>query len=318
MLAEAIHSVADSGNQVLLLLGGKRARARGDPAAPVRLRPRALRLRVHRRRSCCSASAACSRSTRRTTSATRCTQGKPNELLEGRWWWVAVVVLVVAIVHGGLLLPHRDPRDATRSGAGGPGCEFIRRPRRPSCPVILLEDFAALIGLVLALLRRRPDPAHRQRHLGRRRHRGDRPAARGRRDRARRSRPRACCSGRPPARAQRPAIAEALERRPASSGSSTCGRCTSARRSCWWRPRSACAPERRAPPTSPPRSTPPSVRSARPCRPPVIYLEPDIDRRRGDAARPQTAAEASARCAGRRERSRRRGSPARLGGCRRG
>ena len=30
MLSEAIHSVADSGNQVLLLIGGKRAKARPD------------------------------------------------------------------------------------------------------------------------------------------------------------------------------------------------------------------------------------------------------------------------------------------------
>ena len=48
MLAEAIHSVADSGNQLLLLLGGRRARREADTAAPVRLRPRALRLRIRR------------------------------------------------------------------------------------------------------------------------------------------------------------------------------------------------------------------------------------------------------------------------------
>src|SRR3954471_12230119 len=63
MLAEAIHSVADSGNQVLLLGGGQKA-SRGQPVvaaggrqearasrharAPVRVRPRALHLRVPR------------------------------------------------------------------------------------------------------------------------------------------------------------------------------------------------------------------------------------------------------------------------------
>ena len=34
MLAEAIHSVADSGNQVLLLFGGKRARREATPQRP--------------------------------------------------------------------------------------------------------------------------------------------------------------------------------------------------------------------------------------------------------------------------------------------
>ena len=47
MLAEAIHSVADSGNQVLLLFGGKRARREATPNT-LRIRTRALCLRVHR------------------------------------------------------------------------------------------------------------------------------------------------------------------------------------------------------------------------------------------------------------------------------
>src|SRR5512139_1740648 len=34
MLAEAIHSVADSGNQLLLLLGGRRAKRRATPQHP--------------------------------------------------------------------------------------------------------------------------------------------------------------------------------------------------------------------------------------------------------------------------------------------
>ena len=39
MLAEAVHSLADSGNQVLLLVGGRRAQRGRHPRAPLRLRP---------------------------------------------------------------------------------------------------------------------------------------------------------------------------------------------------------------------------------------------------------------------------------------
>ena len=49
LLAEAGHSLADTGNQLLLLLGGKRAATGGRHGAPVRLRARALLLGVRRR-----------------------------------------------------------------------------------------------------------------------------------------------------------------------------------------------------------------------------------------------------------------------------
>ena len=49
MLAEAIHSVADSGNQGCCCSAASRSRKEAHRGAPVRLRPRALHLLVHRR-----------------------------------------------------------------------------------------------------------------------------------------------------------------------------------------------------------------------------------------------------------------------------
>jgi divalent metal cation (Fe/Co/Zn/Cd) transporter len=77
--------------------------------------------------------------------------GHPNELLEGRWWWVAIAVLVGAIVmesfsfRTAIAETNRIRGDASWVG-------FIRRAKSPELPVILLEDFAALIGLVFALV----------------------------------------------------------------------------------------------------------------------------------------------------------------------
>ena len=77
--------------------------------------------------------------------------GVPNELLEGRWWWVAIVVLLGAIVMEGFSFRTAiGETNKIRGAATWP--QFIRRAKSPELPVILLEDFAALIGLVLALL----------------------------------------------------------------------------------------------------------------------------------------------------------------------
>jgi len=150
MLAEGIHSVADSGNQGLLLLGGKRADREATEEHPFGFgRERyiysflvaivlfsvgglfALYEAYHK--------------------AIEVHEGKPNELLEGRWWWVAIVVLVGAIVMEGLSFRTAiSETNKIREGASWP--QFIRRAKSPELPVILLEDFAALIGLALALL----------------------------------------------------------------------------------------------------------------------------------------------------------------------
>jgi cation diffusion facilitator family transporter len=143
MLAEAIHSVADSGNQVLLLVGGKRAKRAATPEHPFGFgRDRyiysfivaivlfsvgglfAIYEGVHKLQH-------------------------PEEL-QSPWW--AIGVLVVAIgLEGFSLRTAMKETNAVRQ-PGESYWAFIRHARAPELPVVLLEDTAALTGLVLALL----------------------------------------------------------------------------------------------------------------------------------------------------------------------
>jgi cation diffusion facilitator family transporter len=143
MLAEAIHSVADSGNQVLLLVGGRRAGRQATAEHPFGFgRDRyiygflvaivlfsvgglfAVYEGVHKLLH--------------------------PEPLESPLW--AVGVLVIALVLEGFSLrTARKETDALRR-PGESYWQFIRAARAPELPVVLLEDSAALLGLVLALL----------------------------------------------------------------------------------------------------------------------------------------------------------------------
>jgi len=150
MLAEAIHSVADSGNQGLLLLGGKRSRREPTEEHPFGYgRERyiysfvvaivlfsvgglfALYEAWHKGHEVHA--------------------GHPNELIDGGLWWVAILVLLVAIVMEGF--SFRTAVVESRSTKGDAGwVQFVRRAKGPELPVILLEDLAALVGLLFALL----------------------------------------------------------------------------------------------------------------------------------------------------------------------
>jgi cation diffusion facilitator family transporter len=142
LLAEAIHSVADTGNQGLLFLGGRRAER-----AP--------------------------------------TEEHQFGFARERYFWSFVVALVLfslgsvfALVEGvdKLIHPHtvEDPvwafavlgiavcletfsirtaiREATPSRDGRSWWTFIRETKSPELPVVLLEDFGALIGLAFAVV----------------------------------------------------------------------------------------------------------------------------------------------------------------------
>jgi cation diffusion facilitator family transporter len=153
MLAEAIHSVADSGNQGLLLLGGRRARRRPTAEHPFGYgRERyvyafivsivlfsvgglfALYEAYHK------------------AHELHVTHGRPEDsLLDSRWAWVPIVVLVVAIVMEAFSF-RTAVRETARVKGDATYLEFLRRAKEPELPVILLEDLAALCGLAFALL----------------------------------------------------------------------------------------------------------------------------------------------------------------------
>ena len=130
MLAEGIHSVADSGNQGLLLLGGN-ARTRATPEHP---------FGFGRERYIYSFLVAIVLFTvgglfalyEAYHKAIEVHEGKPNELLEGRWWWVAVVVLLGAIVMEGLSF-RTAIRESEKTRGSASWVEFIRRAKSPSC-----------------------------------------------------------------------------------------------------------------------------------------------------------------------------------------
>ena len=94
-------------------------------------------------RSCCSRSAACSRSTRRYHKFDEIRSGHHED--PGRWWWVPLVVLGLAIVLE--TLSFRTAIIETNKVRGDASyAAFVRHAKKPELPVILLEDLAALLG----------------------------------------------------------------------------------------------------------------------------------------------------------------------------
>jgi cation diffusion facilitator family transporter len=142
MLAESIHSVADSGNQGLLLLGGSRARQAPDERHPFGYgRERYFWAFV--------------------VALVLFTLGGAFAIVEGiskvrhphevESPAIAIAILVVAMV-----LEGGSFRTAVGQARGLRGeatwWQFIRRSRNPELPVVLLEDFGALIGLAFAVV----------------------------------------------------------------------------------------------------------------------------------------------------------------------
>lgn len=143
MLAEAIHSVADSGNQLLLLLGGKRAKRAASPEHPFGYgRERYIYAFI--------------------VSIVLFSVGglfalyesaekfQHPHAIEGDFWWVPLAVLLGAVVAESFSF-RTAIHESNPLRGGQSWIKFIRNAKQPELPVILLEDFGALLGLVFAL-----------------------------------------------------------------------------------------------------------------------------------------------------------------------
>ncbi|MBG0828057.1 cation diffusion facilitator family transporter [Planomonospora sp. ID67723] len=141
MLAEGIHSVADSGNQALLLLGGKRAARERTPEHPFGYgRERYFYAFV--------------------VAVVLFTIGALFSIYEGihklgskepldRPEWAFGVLIFAIIAETFSFRTAIKESNAVRGDQSW--ISFIRRSKSPELPVIVLEDLGALLGLIFAL-----------------------------------------------------------------------------------------------------------------------------------------------------------------------
>ncbi|MDQ3324411.1 MAG: cation diffusion facilitator family transporter [Actinomycetota bacterium] len=143
MLAESIHSVADSSNQGLLLLGGKRAKRDATPEHPFGYgRERYVYAFV--------------------VAIVLFSLGGLFALYEAyhkwadphpieNWQWVPVTVLLTAIALESYSL-WTAVKESNAIRGDQSWVEFVRKAKAPELPVVLLEDIGAELGLVFALI----------------------------------------------------------------------------------------------------------------------------------------------------------------------
>ncbi|NBX22708.1 MAG: cation diffusion facilitator family transporter [Microbacteriaceae bacterium] len=142
MLAEGVHSLADSGNQILLLVGGKRAARSATATHPFGYgRERYFYAFI--------------------VSIILFTIGGVFSIYEGidklqhphplELWWLPMIVLTVSIVLEAFSL-RTAVKESNPIRGNASWVQFIRRAKAPELPVVLLEDLAALLGLVFAFV----------------------------------------------------------------------------------------------------------------------------------------------------------------------
>ncbi|MFM9371547.1 cation diffusion facilitator family transporter [Streptomyces sp. Da 82-17] len=141
MLAESVHSLADSGNQGLLLVGGKKAKREATPQHPFGYgRERYIYAFL--------------------VSIVLFSVGGMFAIYEGyekikhpheleHWYWPVGVLVFAIIAEAFSFRTAIKESNAVRGGLSWK--EFVRRAKAPELPVVLLEDLGALVGLILAL-----------------------------------------------------------------------------------------------------------------------------------------------------------------------
>jgi cation diffusion facilitator family transporter len=141
MLAEGVHSLADSGNQALLLVGGKKAQREATPQHPFGYgRERYIYAFL--------------------VSIVLFSVGGMFAIYEGyekikhpheleHWYW-PVGVLVFAIIAETFSFRTAIKESNLLRGKKS-WTAFVRHAKAPELPVVLLEDLGALVGLILAL-----------------------------------------------------------------------------------------------------------------------------------------------------------------------
>ncbi|MEO3979000.1 cation diffusion facilitator family transporter [Streptomyces sp. CAU 1734] len=142
MLAESVHSLADSGNQGLLLLGGRRAKREATPQHPFGYgRERYIYAFL--------------------VSIVLFSVGGMFAIYEGyekikhphaidNWYW-PIGVLVFAIIAETFSF-RTAIKESNEVRGSLSWTQFVRRAKAPELPVVLLEDLGALVGLILALV----------------------------------------------------------------------------------------------------------------------------------------------------------------------
>jgi cation diffusion facilitator family transporter len=141
MLAEGVHSVADAGNQLLLILGGRKAQKAADKEHPFGYgRERYVYAFV--------------------VSIILFSVGGVFSIYEGidkiqhphelEVPWLPILVLSIAIVLESISL-RTAIKESNHVRGRQTWVQFVRRAKAPELPVVLLEDVAALLGLVFAL-----------------------------------------------------------------------------------------------------------------------------------------------------------------------